>query len=254
MYKMNNCIQILAIIAEQAKTSKELAEKLAQLSNTSQALAELDQQLKTLVLKRVSSGEPHQVKKFTDEPGSQAKDGTNQVAASIPVMAQAQRVPPAFPLDDEIQETEEELLKRKTFAEKFYMWRASAGDCLTAFLQPRSNNSESIHHIIKGNTGNVTVEANVPQEPQSRKTVINALNKCGTTSVDRATPERPSSDVRPMAPTPAPKLAHHMFKRKVPEVVIPKTQREFFKQCQGTARYTSPNIVRKESYAHQEAA
>ncbi|KAJ3389726.1 hypothetical protein HDU80_011427 [Chytriomyces hyalinus] len=189
---MTTSVQVLAKIAEQDKIAEKLSEKLAQFSNTTQTLAELEQQLKQLVMKRVSRGEPYQLVKYAEEPVSQAKNGpTHGIfgASSMAAAGQAQRVPPPFPLDDTLlQEMDEEPPKRKSLMDTFKAWRASACLFFTSIIQPRSASTDGIHPL----------------------------------AVDRTSLGTPSSTARPVNPDARPpRIGFKLLKRKVPAVPSP---------------------------------
>ncbi|TPX46215.1 hypothetical protein CcCBS67573_g10328 [Chytriomyces confervae] len=92
---------------------------------------------------------------------------------------------------------EEEPTKRRSFADKFNLFRASTGEFFAALFKPRSSNPDGIDHSRDGNSGSVVVEDERPQEPQPRKTVLNAFNKLGTAFIGSTAPRTPSSDAVP---------------------------------------------------------
>ncbi|KAJ3261647.1 hypothetical protein HDU77_000761 [Chytriomyces hyalinus] len=216
MYKMPSSVQVLAKIAEQDKIAKQLSEKVTQFSSTTQMLAELEQELKQLVMKRVSRGEPYQVVKYAEEPVSQAKnDPTHGIfGASMAAAGQAQRVPPPFPLDDTLlQEMDEEPPKCKSLMDSFKAWRASACLFFTTIMQPRPASTDGIHPLAEDSIVGMVVDEKAPQELQRNKATLNALNISPTTPSSTAKPVNP--DARP------PSIGFKLLKRKVPAVASP---------------------------------
>ncbi|KAJ3379361.1 hypothetical protein HDU80_002488, partial [Chytriomyces hyalinus] len=184
-HQINTYNQIMVILAEKSKISEQQAEQVARALKTTQALTQLDFELKELFLKRMSCGELHQVKTCNEK---------------------------------------QEPTKSKSFTDKFNLFRTSTGEFFAALFKPRSSNPDGIDHPRDDNTGSVAVEDKRPQEPQPRKTVLNVFSKVGTAFIGSAAPRTPSLDAIPAVPEARPKFNAKWFKRHVPEVVTMRAE------------------------------
>ncbi|KAJ3248170.1 hypothetical protein HDU77_008219 [Chytriomyces hyalinus] len=194
----------MVILTEKSKISEQQAERVARALKTTQALTRLDFELKELFLKRMSCGELHQLKTCNEE---------------------------------------QEPTKTKSFADKFNLFRASTGEFFAALFKPRSSNPDGNDHPRDDNTGSVAVDDECPQEPQPRKTALNAFNKLGTAFIGSTAPRTPSSDAVPVVPASRPKFYAKWFKRKVPEVVT--TRAEDMAGFLNGSKVLSPNFTKR---------
>ncbi|KAI8839851.1 kinase-like domain-containing protein [Chytriomyces cf. hyalinus JEL632] len=271
MYKMINCLQVLANIAEQAKTSKELAEKLTQLSNTSQAMAELDQQLKKLFLKPLSPGftKRYKLGRVLGEGGfgfvmtaTRVKDG-RKVAVKFIDTSKTQRstwlpdatsltggtVPPEISIlqqldhpniiqyiDHVVEPTKYVLLITELHGSD---WKRAPGSSTTL--------GENVVATCASFDLFECIDHSLP-EPVARRIfaqialAVNHLQVKGLVHRDLKDENivvDSNYNIRIID-----------FGSAAP---IPKSQRAFFAQFQGTALYASPEIVRKEKYRGPEA-